>query len=64
MSSGVAPHERLLSLDVFRGIIMVLLTLESTGLYNHLYTASEGHIAEHVLTQFFIIHGTGFASGI
>jgi predicted acyltransferase len=53
MSSGVAPHERLLSLDVFRGIIMVLLTLESTGLYNHLYTASEGHIAEHVLTQFF-----------
>jgi predicted acyltransferase len=28
MSSGVASHERLLSLDVFRGIIMVLLTLE------------------------------------
>ena len=33
------PHlsQRLLSLDFMRGFIMVLLALESTGLYEHLF---------------------------
>lgn len=38
-SNSVVPRQRLLSLDFMRGFIMVLLTLESTGLYEHL---SEG----------------------
>ena len=30
------PGQRLLSLDFMRGFIMVLLAMESTGLYEHL----------------------------
>ena len=44
---------RLLSLDFFRGAIMVLLALESTGLYEHLQNATEGNVMQGFFTQFF-----------
>src|ERR1700738_663581 len=44
---------RLLSLDFLRGLIMVLLALESTGLYEHLYTASEGTSFQGFMQEFF-----------
>jgi predicted acyltransferase len=47
------PSPRLLSLDFFRGAIMVLLALESTGLYEHLYDASEGNFLHGFFLQFF-----------
>ncbi|MBN8856301.1 MAG: DUF5009 domain-containing protein [Sphingobacteriales bacterium] len=37
-----SPSGRLLSLDFMRGLIMVLLMLESTGLYGHLNEYAEG----------------------
>lgn len=45
--------ERLLSLDLFRGLIMVLLAMESTGLYGHLSNMSEGTILHGFMQQFF-----------
>jgi len=48
------PSERLLSLDFFRGLIMVLLALESAGLYENLQEAStEGSLIYRALNQFF-----------
>ncbi|MBC7848625.1 MAG: DUF5009 domain-containing protein [Chitinophagaceae bacterium] len=44
---------RLLSLDFLRGLIMVLLTMESTGLFEHLYHATEGNLLQGFFTQFF-----------
>lgn len=44
---------RLQSLDFVRGLTMVLLTLESTELYNHLRPAAEGTVAMPLLNQFF-----------
>ncbi len=44
---------RLASLDFMRGFIMVLLALESTGLYEHLSKASEGTIFYNFMQQFF-----------
>jgi predicted acyltransferase len=48
------PHlsQRLLSLDFMRGFIMVLLALESTGLYEHLSDASGG-VFHSFMQQFF-----------
>jgi predicted acyltransferase len=45
--------QRLLSLDFMRGFIMVLLALESTGLYQHLFEASKGTVLTGFFTQFF-----------
>lgn len=45
--------ERLLSLDFMRGFIMVLLALESTGLYEHLSNASQGTFLYSFMQQFF-----------
>ncbi len=45
--------QRLLSLDFMRGLIMVLLVTESTGLYEHLFEATEGTALEHFFIQFF-----------
>jgi len=45
--------QRLLSLDFLRGFIMVLLALESTGLYEHLSTATEGTAINSLIQQFF-----------
>jgi predicted acyltransferase len=44
---------RLLSLDFLRGLIMVLLVLESTRLYDHLYEALSNTPGEFLLRQFF-----------
>jgi len=44
---------RLLSLDFVRGLTMVLLTLESTELYNHLMPVAEGTAMMPLLNQFF-----------
>jgi predicted acyltransferase len=44
---------RLLSLDFMRGLIMVFLMLESTGLYQHLAGASDSGIFHSFMTQFF-----------
>ncbi len=49
----ISLPERLLSLDVLRGLIMVLLALESTGLYEHLYQASENTFIHSFFLQFF-----------
>src|SRR6476646_9566497 len=50
------PHlsQRLLSLDFMRGFIMVLLALESTGLYEHISDASsQGSLIHGFIQQFF-----------
>jgi len=44
---------RLVSLDFLRGFIMVLLALESTHLYDHLFDLSAGHSIQHFFVQFF-----------
>lgn len=44
---------RLLSLDLFRGLIMVLLALESAGLYEHLNELTAGSGANSIIQQFF-----------
>ena len=44
---------RLLSLDFMRGLIMVLLMLESVGLYEHLHHATEGNSLQLFFQQFF-----------
>lgn len=46
-------NNRLLSLDFLRGFIMVLLALESTRLYDHLYELSDGSALQNLFTQFF-----------
>jgi predicted acyltransferase len=45
--------QRLLSLDFMRGFIMVLLALESTALYEHLFDATKGNALNGFLLQFF-----------
>jgi predicted acyltransferase len=45
--------DRLLSLDVMRGLIMVLLVLESTRLYENLALLSAGTFFSRIVVQFF-----------
>lgn len=48
-----APAARLLSLDFLRGFIMVLLAIESTGLYDFLYHHSPADsVFHHFIAQF------------
>ena len=49
----LTTHHRLLSLDFMRGLIMVLLALESAGLYEYLSKWSEGTSVNVLLQQFF-----------
>lgn len=51
--------KRLLSLDFMRGFIMVMLALESTGLYEHLSDASEGTLFHGFMREFFHHHWNG-----
>jgi predicted acyltransferase len=44
---------RLLSLDFMRGLIMIFLVFESTGIYEHLFEATEGTVLSNVFIQFF-----------
>jgi len=48
-----AESPRLLSLDFLRGFIMVLLALETAGLYEHLFDLSEGSRIQIFFLQFF-----------
>ena len=51
---SIAPsHTRLLSLDFMRGLIMILLALESTGLYEHIADASGESWLHRLMLQFF-----------
>lgn len=45
------PSSRLVSLDFLRGLIMVLLALEASGLYSHLIESSEGSAIHGLLIQ-------------
>lgn len=47
------PGQRLLSLDFMRGLIMVLLALESARLYEHLLEATKGNFLNGFFLQFF-----------
>jgi predicted acyltransferase len=47
------PSNRLLSLDFMRGLIMVLLALESSGLYEHLQEGINQPFFNTFITQFF-----------
>jgi len=51
-STALQP-QRLLSLDFMRGFIMVLLMMESTALYEHLFKATEGNFLNNFISQFF-----------
>ncbi len=53
MNVNVTPSARLASLDFLRGLTMVLLTLESTLLFEHLVPVFEGTWGAHILNQFF-----------
>jgi predicted acyltransferase len=50
---GGSISQRLQSLDFMRGFIMVLLALESTGLYEHLFDATKGSALNNFFLQFF-----------
>lgn len=45
-------NSRLVSLDFLRGFIMVLLAIESSGLYGYLFDYSEGAASHQIIKQF------------
>ena len=49
---SLAPKQRLLSLDLFRGLIMVLLAFEGAGLYEILFDMTEGNALHYFFLQF------------
>lgn len=51
-TSGITG-DRLLSLDVMRGLIMLLLAAESSMLYERLHHLAEGSMASNITRQFF-----------
>jgi len=53
MNVHLTPGGRLASLDFLRGLTMVLLTLESTLLFEHLLPVVEGTPGGRILNQFF-----------
>src|SRR5690625_809619 len=53
LASTIGKGERLLSLDFYRGLVMVLLMLESTRLYSHfIHMSSEDSFLHALGTQF------------
>ena len=64
MLQPTTPAGRLLSLDFLRGFIMVLLAMESTGLYEYLYEHTSGQGSNVFFEQLTHHTGTGCASGI
>ena len=44
-------QQRLLSLDFLRGLIMVFLIMDSTGIYDYLYQHTEGHFINKLFEQ-------------
>ena len=55
---------RLLSLDFMRGLIMVLLMLESAGLYQNLHLSQRALAFSFFLNNSFTIRGMDFGFGI
>ena len=53
IAAAAQSGKRLLSLDFMRGLIMLLLIMESTGLYEHLSDASQGTAVNGFIQQFF-----------
>lgn len=53
MLTNPVEHSRLLSLDFLRGFIMILLVLESTALYYHVFNIAEGTSFDGLAVQFF-----------
>jgi predicted acyltransferase len=53
LASPSTGSNRLLSLDFMRGLIMVFLAFESTGLYEHLFIASVNNPLHPLTVQFF-----------
>lgn len=53
LPTNALKSQRLLSLDFMRGFVMVLLALESTGLYEHLFEATKGNFLNGFFLQFF-----------
>jgi predicted acyltransferase len=53
MNEYLSPPHRLASLDVLKGMTMILLSLESTLLFEHLLPIVKDGWAARVLTQFF-----------
>src|SRR6478735_7922597 len=49
----IENNNRLLSLDFLRGFIMVLLALESAGLYEHLFELTKDSFLQNIFIQFF-----------
>src|SRR5689334_11224410 len=45
-------QKRLLSLDFLRGLIMVLLMMDATGLYDYLYEHTEPGFLHGIIEQF------------
>ena len=52
MTTTLPSNQRLLSVDFMRGLIMVLLMLESTRFYSHLFDASDGSPIQYLIEQF------------
>jgi len=50
--STVDINNRLYSLDFMRGLIMMLLTLESTGIFKVIFLASKDNFLENIFIQF------------
>ncbi len=53
VSPPAQSSQRLLSLDFMRGFIMVLLAMESTGLYEHLFEGTKDNFLNGFFLQFF-----------
>jgi predicted acyltransferase len=53
MNDNLPVSNRLLSLDFLKGMTMILLTLESTLLFEHLLPVVKGTWAAYILNQFF-----------
>lgn len=53
LAKTASKGQRLLSLDFYRGLIMVLLMIESTGLYEHLSKLTAGSPIHSLVIQFF-----------
>jgi len=53
LAKASAKGVRLASLDFYRGLIMILLMLESTGLYEHLNELTIGSAIHPIIIQFF-----------
>ena len=62
MKSNERVLNRLVSLDLFRGLVMFLLVAEGAGLYHTWLEASQEGTFMHALASQFH-HGTGSGSG-